>query len=288
MKNRNLILFITIALFQSISFCVGPESLTFPTDVQSLALSGSGVGGSYSIDINPATITGNDFMEKISFTHSRWFSDIFGVNIRYSEFWKLPIIVDLTNWESGDIGEWGDVPQDDPIGTISLHWVSAGLTTGFQKNDWNFGLRLKGHFGRMVIESITGYTFDFGVQRSYSNVLSAGMAIKNLGSFTSGELEVVSPTSYAFGIKYQEPVAGINLLADIVHEKSHEAFLRIGIERSFKNITIMSGMIFSNQKHQYSFGTEYNVGKWNVGYGIAFHENSILGTPQFFTIGRSF
>ena len=288
MKKQILTIFITISLFQSISFCVGPESLTFPTDVQSLALSGSGVGGSYSIDVNPAAVKATEFKEGISFTHTRWFSDISGVNIRYSEFWKLPIILDLTNWESGDIGQWGDIPQDDPIGTISLHWISAGLTTGIQKNNWNLGCRLKGHYGRMVIESIKGYTFDFGIQRSYSNVLSAGLTIKNLGSFASSELDVTSPTSYAFGIQYQEPMAGINFLADIVHEKLHDSFLRMGIEKSFRNITFMSGMVFSTQKQQFSIGTEYEAGMWKVGYGIAFHENSSLGTPQFFSLSRTF
>ncbi len=285
---KKILCLMFMGLLLSLSFSVGPEAITFPADVRSLALSGAGVGGNSSIDVNPATVTGLSQVKGVEFSHNRWFSDISGVNIRYSEFWKLPIIFELSNWESGDIGQWGNVPQDDPIGTISLHWVSAGITTGLVKNDWHFGLRLKGHFGRMVIESVKGVTADIGLQKKLMKNLTLGAVVKNLGTFSSDLLSITPPISYATGIQFTEPVTGVSLLADIVNEKYHGSFIRAGAEKSFNNITFLSGTVFSSTKQQFSFGTEYSIGQWEFGYGIAFHQNSLLGTPQFFTIGRKF
>ncbi len=273
-------------MMASILFGIGPEAMTFPLDIRSMALSGTGAAGGCSTDVNPAMINDLPKISGIEFTRHTWYADISGMNIRYRHLRKIPIIVDLTNWNSGDIGQWGEVPQDDPIGTISLHWVSAGLTTGFMKNGWNIGIGLKGHFGRMVIESVKGVTLDAGILRPITPNLRIGVAMKNLGSFSSTELDITSPVNLSAGIQLNESFTGVNILADVVQEKSHGTYFRAGLEKSFKNIILMSGATLSPDKFQYSLGTAYSIGQWKFGYGVAFHQNDILGTPQSFTISK--
>ena len=286
MKIKTVSRLALIFISFTVLLATGPESLTYPADVPMISLSGAGAADGSSPHINPAAMLSEELNPGIAFSNNNWYSTISGVNISYIEKNKFPLMVYVSNWDTGDIDQYGEIPNDDPIGSVSLHWASAGLGTAFNMKGWNWGTVVKAHFSRMAIESITGVTIDSGIQRDLNESLAMGLSLRNLGFLDSGSLDVDLPIIFTGGIRYIEPVLQSSLMLDI-QIRDESTSVHTAIEKDFFGARIMTGGEFSDSKQQFSVGFETDLGHWSFGAGFAFHENSILGTPVYLSIRRN-
>ncbi len=271
----------------SIVFAVGPESLNFPRDARSLALSGSGVSGPASVITTPVSLfNGHD--KQIGFSHNTWFGGITGQYLTILWGKKYPMMVDISEWSSGDVDLWGDVPSDEPLGSFRIHWVTAGLSAGYRLGRWETGIRLQTNYSRMVIESSWGMSIDLGARRRISDGLGIGFAVNNLGKMSSNELDLSLPLRISAGVDVTEPFWGSRIMADVVKDADRSLILHAGWEKQLGPVTFLAGSVLSSEKLQFSTGLELAYRQWEISTGLAFHENSVLGVPKYFTLKRTF
>jgi len=84
------------------------------------------------------------------------------------------------------------------------------------------------------------------------------------------------------------PVIHSRVLMDLQYNDDHGASLHTAVVKSYQRLTAMAGMEWADSKTQYSAGFETRFQHWALGAGVAFHENSSLGTPYFISIRRLF
>lgn len=279
---------ISFLMTLSLVFGVGSDAMVYPADVRAISISGAGVAGSGSPQINPAILISEPAPHSMVFSSNQWYNNILGLNIRYFEKKKYPLMVSVSNWDSGDVDQYGEIPSDDPIGKVSLHWATISVGSAMDFNGWRTGGVLKAHFGRMIIESVTGYTLDFGVQKTFSESVQLGCSILNVGIINSSSLDIALPVIFSGGVQYTEPFFKSKILLDVQVNDEHGTSIHTGVIKSFKKFTVMAGAERSDTKNQFSMGFETQFNKWGLGAGVAFHENSILGTPRYIEISRHF
>ncbi len=279
---RRCSIIITALMFLSVGFPLGTQALNIPMTARSLALAGSGIGGAEDPYANPAAIY-NQQHAALGFSHNNWIGDISGNQV--SLFWgeKRPLLLTLQSWSLDGIQLWGDVPDTEPPGTFSSNWIAASFTTGFSLKGSKVGLTLRNSLSKLYTNSTSAITLDGGVTKALGKRFSVGAVIKNIGTI-SGSLKQSLPLSLGVGMTYQKPGTRFHLAADLSFDDAHGGVFNCGLTKGWTHFDLLAGLLVSPDQTRLSSGFSFRYRRFEVVYGVAFHDNSFLGVPQFLDI----
>ena len=335
MKKYLLIIFIllTTASFAgdvSRKGTTGAEELLIPVGARGIATGGSFIAnmtGLESIYYNPAGLDINPQTE-VMFSYINYLADIniayFSIGTSLGDIGSLAF--DLKSFNFGDIPVTTEEFPDGTGQTYSPTFLTLGATYSKLLTDRiSIGTNFK-----LVTESIqnstaTGFAIDAGVQYRFSQSISIGAAVKNIGtnmSFSGGDLDnrAVIPSSAnqtgTYGIiteSFQVPSSfqlaltyslDLNEQNDLLLASSYTAnnaledLANFGFEYGFMNTFFVRGgynfLVENSQDYIYGFtagaGVNYNIGgEFGVVFDYAFRDVKDFQTANhIFTVKLTF
>ena len=165
----------------NILFCFGVQSFSLPHNALEISNGNSGNANSENININFASI--NNVKNSSSFSSILWYQGVKGGNIDFKWGNKNHHYFNLYSLSANDIELRDLIPNDNPIGLFNIHHIS--LSYGFGKNifkKFNFGLKSNFSYNQLYVDESFGYHFNLGLSYLYSELLSFGFTIQQLGS----------------------------------------------------------------------------------------------------------
>jgi len=277
---------IILNFFFSHSWAIGLQGLVIPQSGQILATSGTGIAGDIDPALNPAMkVSSHPFMQ---FSLNRWLGDVSGSQTLFRWGNEIPKQVSIQSWSAKDLELWGDSPDDRPLGSFGVHWAAAAFSISHHFNTpYRFGLRIQTNYSHLFTESLSGITVDAGTIIPMGSSLTLGAVIKNLGYEYTNNLRAELPLEGGIGAALKLPLVNTSILTDMLYNTDHGQELRLAIATQWKWFNINAGTSISEYRIARSLGFSFNYLRWEINYGIYFHENSaVLGTPQFLDVRR--
>ncbi len=304
----------------------GAEELNIPVGAQYIATGGAFVSSASGIEAlywNPA---GLDKAGKSEAMFSRM-SYIADMNLNYiavsGHMGDLGTVAfSVKSLDFGDIVETSVASPDGDGSTFSPSAIVAGVSYAKALTD-----RISGgatvkfiHEGIMDV-SANGFAVDFGAQYRFSNNLSLGVALKNIGGnmrFTGGDLEQKAavddssptssdgvfealsdkfniPSNFQFGIAYDYAVGennSIQLASTFQNANESDNSLRFGAEYSFNNLFFLRGgydMLTEETDNSvfgasFGAGLNYAIGGVDVVFDYAYRDVDVFDANHVFSV----
>ncbi len=266
-------------LFVTPGLPLGTQAFIIPVNARSLALSGSGIGGMDDPYANPAAIDNLQHSE-LGFSHNSWIGDISGNQVSFAWGDRWPYLLTLQSWNLDDLQLRGEVPQAEPLGTFGSHWIAAGITTGFSVKGYKAGFTLRTSLVKLYTASSSAITLDGGLTKTLNEHFSFGGTLKNIGAF-SGSLKQSLPVVTGLGLVYRKADLRLRLAADLAYDSVHGGVFSGGLTKGWAHFDFLAGLLLSQGQARMSSGFSFRYRRFEITYGVAFHENSFLGLPQF-------
>lgn len=245
----------------------GGEQLNIPVGARSIATSGaliSDLTGVESIYWNPAGLDRSGKTEAM-FNYMNYIADI---NLTYLAL--AGHIGDLGtvafSVKTLDIGEILETTIENPNGTgatFSPSFVVVGLTYSKMLTDRiSGGATIKVINESIMDQNAFGMAIDFGTQYHFSNNLTIGVILKNIGTnmrFTGGDLEQRSP------VDESAPNSDEGFFEAVTEKFGIPSQFQLGISYTYDmgaNNAIKFGGAFVNQneaENNIRLGAEYNI-----------------------------
>ena len=282
MKESLIIFIILIAN----SWAIGLQSLVIPQSGQILATSGTGIAGDIDPALNPAmNISKHPYLQ---FSLNRWLGDVSGSHTLFRWGSEVPKQLSIQSWSAKNLELWGDYPDDRPLGTFGVHWAAAAFSISHHFNTpYRFGLRIQTNYSHLFTESLTGITLDAGTIVPLGSSLTLGAVIRNLGYEYTNNLRAELPVEGGIGAAFKLPFIHTSILTDLLYNTNNGQELRIGVTTHWKWLNLNAGTSIAENRNAKAMGFSFNYRRWQINYGIYFHENSaVLGTPQFLDVRR--
>ncbi|MFQ5602614.1 MAG: PorV/PorQ family protein [bacterium] len=304
----------------------GAEQLNIPVGAQSIATAGAFIStltGVESIYWNPA---GLDRLGKSQAMVS-YMNYIADINMTYiaisGSMGDLgSVALSIKTLDVGDIAET-DVTNPDGTGaTFSPSFLVAGLTYSKTLTD-----RISGgatvkfiHEGIMDLGA-NGFAIDFGSQYHFTNNLTLGVTLKNIGSnmrFSGGDLEQKAdiaganptsdqgffeavtekfsiPSTFQFGASYRYDIGSNNALTfagTFVNANEAENNFRFGVEYNLNDLLYVRGgydvATENTDESLFGFafgaGLNYDIGGMNLQFDYAYRDVDVFDTNHVFTV----
>jgi hypothetical protein len=230
-------------------------------------------------------VSSHPFMQ---FSLNRWLGDVSGSQTLFRWGSEIPKQVSIQSWSAKDLELWGNSPDDRPLGSFGVHWTAAAFSISHHFNSpYRFGLRIQTNYSHLFTESLSGITLDAGTIIPMGSSLTLGAVIKNLGYEYTNNLRAELPLEGGIGAALKLPLVNTSILTDMLYNTDHGQELRLAIATQWKWFNINAGTSISEYRIARSLGFSFNYLRWEINYGIYFHENSaVLGTPQFLDVRR--
>ena len=269
-----------ILILNQTLFCIGLEALNIPSSASAASITSAGIANTLDVRINPASIY-NIEENSIRFSSYNWLGNVPGNEI--SIFWKKnnPHYVSLISSKIDDLELYGDIPQDEPLGTFSSSWVEASYAFGINIIGFQFGSLMKVNFSKLYNEMMYGYTTDLGMFYQFSNSINFGINIKNLGYEYSENLRTSLPIQFGIGLSYIEPTFNSNLLMDFLIDKNSGSIYKFGFYKSVNNIKYSMGFTKQNEIFIYGSGISYLYKDFGINIGITTHNSTVFDISKY-------
>ena len=281
--KKNII--ILILLFNN-TWAIGLQGLIIPQNGKILSTAGTGIAGDIHPALNPAMgISSHSYMQ---FSLNNWLGDVSGGHTLFHWGKEIPKQLSIQTWNAKDLELWGDSPDDSPMGTFGIHYVSAAYSMSHHFNTpYRFGFRLQTNYSHLFTESLSGITLDVGTAIPMGTSITLGAVIRNLGYEFKNNLRAELPVESGIGAAIKLPIIKASILTDLLYSSSNGKEVRAGVSTNWKWMNINAGTSISENRNASSLGFSFNYRSWKINYGIYFHENSaVLGTPQFLDVRR--
>ena len=281
--KRNFILSI---LLISSNWAIGLQGLVIPQNGKILSTAGTGIAGDIHPALNPAMgISSHSYMQ---YSHNTWLGDIKGGHTLFRWGKEIPKQLSIQTWNAKDLELWGDSPDDSPMGTFGIHYVSAAYSMSHHFNTpYRFGFRLQTNYSHLFTESLSGITLDIGATVPLKSFLTFGAVVRNLGYEYNNNIRAELPVESGIGAAIKLPIIKASILTDLLYSSSNGQEVRAGISTNWKWMNINAGTSISKNRNAKAMGFSLNYRRWKINYGIYFHENSaVLGIPQFLDVRR--
>jgi len=242
--------FILSILLISSNWAIGLQGLVIPQNGKILSTPA----------LNPAMgISSRSYMQ---YSHNTWLVDIKGGHTLFRWGKEIPKQLSIQTWNAKKLELWGDSPDDSPMGTFGVHYVSAAYSMSHHFNTpYRFGFRLQTYYSHLFTESLSGITMDVGTTIPMGTSITLGAVIRNLGYEFKNNLRADLPLEAGIGAAVKLPIVKASILTDLLYNSINGQELRMGFSLNYRS--------------------------WKINYGIYFHENSaVLGTPQFLDVRR--
>ena len=278
--------FILSILLISCNWAIGLQGLVIPPNGKILSTAGTGIAGDIHPALNPAMgISSHSYMQ---FSLNNWLGDVSGGHTLFHWGNEIPKQLSIQTWNAKDLELWGDSPDDSPMGTFGIHYVSAAYSMSHHFNTpYRFGFRLQTNYSHLFTESLSGITLDVGTAIPMGTSITLGAVIRNLGYEFKNNLRAELPVESGIGAAIKLPIIKASILTDLLYSSSNGKEVRAGVSTNWKWMNINAGTSISENRNASSLGFSFNYRSWKINYGIYFHENSaVLGTPQFLDVRR--
>ena len=278
MKN-----FLALTYILSFTWAIGLQGLTIPRNGLTLGTAGTGIAGSLDPSLNPAMEV-QDFSH-IQFSMDRWLGEINGSQAAFSWGREIPKYLSIRTLNAEDLELWGNNPEDKPMGSFAVNFVSASFGASHDFNTpYRFGMRIESNYSHLFTESLYGFTLDMGMNTKLSDNIQLGAVIQHLGIEKTNGLQAELPLTIGLGAAFQLAALNTSLFSDIKYSADHGPGLHGAINTNWKFINFRAGAaLYENQKST-AAGFSFQYRRWKLNYGVYFHENTILGLPQFMDI----
>ena len=279
------IIIILILLFNN-TWAIGLQGLIIPQNGKILSTAGTGIAGDIHPALNPAMgISSHSYMQ---FSLNNWLGDVSGGHTLFHWGNEIPKQLSIQTWNAKDLELWGDSPDDSPMGTFGIHYVSAAYSMSHHFNTpYRFGFRLQTNYSHLFTESLSGITLDVGTTIPMGTFITLGAVIRNLGYEFKNNLQAELPVESGIGAAIKLPIIKASILTDLLYSSSNGQEVRTGVSTNWKWMNINAGTSISKNRNAKAMGFSLNYRRWKINYGIYFHESSvILGTPQFLDVRR--
>ena len=281
--KRNFILSI---LLISSNWAIGLQGLVIPQNGKILSIAGTGIAGDIHPALNPAmNISSHSYMQ---YSYNTWLGDIKGGHTLFRWGNEIPKQLSIQTWNAKDLELWGDSPDDSPMGTFGVHYVSVAYSMSHHFNTpYRFGFRLQTNYSHLFTESLSGITLDIGATVPLKSFLTFGAVVRNLGYEYKNNLRAELPVESGIGAAIKLPIIKASILTDLLYSSSNGQEVRAGVSTNWKWMNINAGTSISENRNAKAMGFSLNYRRWKINYGIYFHENSaVLGIPQFLDVRR--
>lgn len=278
--------FILSILLISCNWAIGLQGLVIPQNGKILSTAGTGIAGDIHPALNPAMgISSHSYMQ---FSLNNWLGDVSGGHTLFHWGNEIPKQLSIQTWNAKDLELWGDSPDDSPMGTFGIHYVSAAYSMSHHFNTpYRFGFRLQTNYSHLFTESLSGITLDVGTAIPMGTSITLGAVIRNLGYEFKNNLRAELPVESGIGAAIKLPIIKASILTDLLYSSSNGQEVRTGVSTNWKWMNINAGTSISKNRNAKAMGFSLNYRRWKINYGIYFHENSVvLGTPQFLDVRR--
>ena len=278
--------FILSILLISCNWAIGLQGLVIPQNGKILSTAGTGIAGDIHPALNPAMgISSHSYMQ---FSLNNWLGDVSGGHTLFHWGNEIPKQLSIQTWNAKDLELWGDSPDDSPMGTFGIHYVSAAYSMSHHFNTpYRFGFRLQTNYSHLFTESLSGITLDVGTTIPMGTSITLGAVIRNLGYEFKNNLRAELPVESGIGAAIKLPIIKASILTDLLYSSSNGKEVRAGVSTNWKWMNINAGTSFSKNRNAKAMGFSLNYRRWKINYGIYFHENSaVLGIPQFLDVRR--
>ena len=278
--------FILSILLISSNWAIGLQGLVIPQNGKILSTAGTGIAGDIHPALNPAMgISSHSYMQ---FSLNNWLGDVSGGHTLFHWGNEIPKQLSIQTWNAKDLELWGDSPDDSPMGTFGIHYVSAAYSMSHHFNTpYRFGFRLQTNYSHLFTESLSGITLDVGTAIPMGTSITLGAVIRNLGYEFKNNLRAELPVESGIGAAIKLPIIKASILTDLLYSSSNGREVRTGVSTNWKWMNINAGTSISKNRNTKAMGFSLNYRRWKINYGIYFHENSaVLGIPQFLDVRR--
>ena len=278
--------FILSILLISSNWAIGLQGLVIPQNGKILSTAGTGIAGDIHPALNPAMgISSHSYMQ---FSLNNWLGDVSGGHTLFHWGNEIPKQLSIQTWNAKDLELWGDSPDDSPMGTFGIHYVSAAYSMSHHFNTpYRFGFRLQTNYSHLFTESLSGITLDVGTTIPMGTSITLGAVIRNLGYEFKNNLRAELPVESGIGAAIKLPIIKASILTDLLYSSSNGKEVRAGVSTNWKWMNINAGTSISKNRNAKAMGFSLNYRRWKINYGIYFHENSaVLGIPQFLDVRR--
>ena len=278
--------FILSILLISSNWAIGLQGLVIPQNGKILSTAGTGIAGDIHPALNPAMgISSHSYMQ---FSLNNWLGDVTGGHTLFHWGNEIPKQLSIQTWNAKDLELWGDSPDDSPMGTFGIHYVSAAYSMSHHFNTpYRFGFRLQTNYSHLFTESLSGITLDVGTTIPMGTSITLGAVIRNLGYEFKNNLRAELPVESGVGAAIKLPIIKVSILTDLLYSSSNGQEVRTGVSTNWKWMNINAGTSISKNRNAKAMGFSLNYRRWKINYGIYFHENSaVLGIPQFLDVRR--
>ena len=278
--------FILSILLISCNWAIGLQGLVIPQNGKILSTAGTGIAGDIHPALNPAMgISSHSYMQ---FSLNNWLGDVTGGHTLFHWGNEIPKQLSIQTWNAKDLELWEDSPDDSPMGTFGIHYVSAAYSMSHHFNTpYRFGFRLQTNYSHLFTESLSGITLDVGTTIPMGTSITLGVVIRNLGYEFKNNLRAELPVESGIGAAIKLPIIKVSILTDLLYSSSNGKEIRAGVSTNWKWMNINAGTSISKNRNAKAMGFSLNYRRWKINYGIYFHENSaVLGIPQFLDVRR--
>ena len=277
--------FILSIFLISSNWAIGLQGLIIPQNGQILSIAGTGIAGDIDPALNPAmNISNHSYLQ---YSLNNWLGDVGGSRslLRWGN--EIPKQLSIQTWNAKDLEFWGDSPNDSPMQTFGVHYVSAAYSISHHFNtSYRFGLRLQTYYSHLFTESLSGITMDIGATLPLGSILTLGAVIRNVGYEYKNRLRADLPLEAGVGTEVKLPILKTLILTDLLYTTNGPE-IRAGFITHWKWLNLNAGTSISENRNAKAMGFSFNYRRWKVNYGIYFHENSaVLGTPVFLDVRR--
>ena len=275
---------ISFLLTVSFSWSIGLQGLIIPENGQELSMAGTGIAGGITPGLNPAINISEHSYFQFSLNH--WLGDIKGSQTTYHWGREIPQAISIQLWDAKDLQLWGDNPDSSPLGTFGVHYLSAAYTISHNlKTPYRFGIQLQVNYTHLYTKSMSGISLDAGALFPLNSFLSTGVVVRNLGYEYTNKLRAELPKEIGMGIEMKLPFK-MSILMDAIYQSKMGTDLRMGVRSHFKSLNVHAGTSIHKKRNAQALGFTLYYRKWLIGYSIYYHENSVLGLPQFLDVRR--
>ena len=169
-------------VFLNFAKSIGLQGLIIPQNGAILSTAGAGIAAQIDPSLNSAMhLIDHSYVQS---SYNLWLGGITGNNTQLRWGKNLAMHINIQSWNMKGIELWGDIPNNSPLGTFGVHFVSAAysLSHNFQ-TPYRFGIRIQSHYSHLFTESLSGISLDFGVSIPINSALKFGAVVRNLESW---------------------------------------------------------------------------------------------------------
>ena len=274
---------INIAILVQISFGLGTQFLSVPSNAIDLAFGSNPILGKLALN-NPALLSASPQGINMHMSYGSWLNNVSASSFALaSKLNRGNIGLQLRYMGLNDLELRTTTPTDLPLATFGSSAFALDGNYSRSFGGLKIGASLRYIFVQLHTEKITGYAVDAGIIHSFSKNIQMGISALNLGVMEkSATYNPSLPTRLLSAISYRFTTSTWDHTVCLSAEKSsfvNGPIFRVASETRYNKLDIRLGSHFSEKVTVISGGFGIRLGILDLHYGLQIGSQH-LGIPQ--------